>query len=257
MIKFVTFCLNINKLKESSQCNKCICELDIFDETDRYPDMTNQDSLRFYKHYKNKPYKYIGVVRHSETLEEMALYETLYDNAQGRLWVRPKDMFFENVNINGVQQPRFAKINFEFKNMTSLDEDVLKQVADVYHLAFGNAMDLTKVKSVVQAHAKFFSTLVYEGSKLVGFKLGYVRDQAQFYSWLGGVLPEYRGLGLASELMRQQHAWCREQKFNKIRTHTTNKFPQMISLNLKHGFEIVGTITSKDRPIKLILERLL
>ncbi|MEQ1724088.1 MAG: GNAT family N-acetyltransferase [Pseudobdellovibrio sp.] len=219
--------------------------------------MSNQDSLRFYKHYKNKPYKYIGVVRHSETLEEMALYETLYENNHGKLWVRPKDMFFENVNINGAEQPRFAKINFEFKKTTTLEDTVLKQVADVYQTAFGKPMDLVKVKSVIQAHTKFFSILVYEGSKLVGFKLGYVRDQVQFYSWLGGVLPEYRGLGLASELMRQQHAWCVEQKFNKIRTHTTNKFPEMISLNLKHGFEIVGTFTSKDRPLKLILEKVL
>lgn len=219
--------------------------------------MSNNSNLRFYRHYKNKPYKYIGVVRHSETLEEMALYETLYENDHGRMWVRPKDMFFEDIELNGVKRARFEKVSFEFKTLTALDENVLQQIAGIYQQAFDKVMDLVKVKSVIQAHNQFFSILVYENKNLVGFKLGYVRDQAQFYSWLGGVLPAYRSLGVASELMRLQHEWCVAQKFKKIRTHTSNKFPEMISLNLKNGFEIVGTITSKDRPIKLIMEKTL
>ena len=47
----------------------------------------------YYRHYKNKPYRAIGVVRHSETLEEMALYEALYPNDLGQMWVRPLEMF--------------------------------------------------------------------------------------------------------------------------------------------------------------------
>lgn len=62
----------------------------------------------FYRHYKNKPYKAIGIVRHSETLEEMALYEALYPNDLGLVWVRPLKMFLSDVEIGGVLQPRFA-----------------------------------------------------------------------------------------------------------------------------------------------------
>ncbi|MBY0554452.1 GNAT family N-acetyltransferase [bacterium] len=219
--------------------------------------MSNNNNLRFYRHYKNKPYKYIGVVRHSETLEEMALYETLYENNHGRMWVRPKDMFFEDIELNGVKRPRFEKVQFEFKTLNTIDETTLQQVAVVYQQAFGKAMDLVKVKSVIETHTQFFAVLVYESKNLVGFKLGYVRDQYMFYSWLGGVLPAYRSLGVASELMRMQHQWCVDKKFKKILTHTRNKFPEMIALNLKHGFEIVGTVASKDRPIKLIMEKVL
>lgn len=62
----------------------------------------------YYRHYKNKPYRAIGIVRHSETLEEMALYEALYPNESGRMWVRPLAMFLEDVEIDGVRRPRFA-----------------------------------------------------------------------------------------------------------------------------------------------------
>lgn len=50
-----------------------------------------------YEHYKGKRYRLIDVVRHSETLEELVLYETLYENNLGKLWVRPKEMFLENL----------------------------------------------------------------------------------------------------------------------------------------------------------------
>ena len=61
-----------------------------------------------YRHYKGGQYRVIGTVRHSETLESMTLYQALY--GQQGLWVRPAAMFGETVVINGVQQPRFARI---------------------------------------------------------------------------------------------------------------------------------------------------
>lgn len=63
-----------------------------------------------YEHYKGKRYRVHGIVRHSETLEELVLYETLYENDLGRMWVRPKSMFLENVEINGKSIPRFRFI---------------------------------------------------------------------------------------------------------------------------------------------------
>lgn len=63
-----------------------------------------------YRHYKGKEYLVHGIVRHSETLEEMVLYETLYENDLGKMWVRPKQMFLENVNVDGKMVPRFKFI---------------------------------------------------------------------------------------------------------------------------------------------------
>lgn len=59
-----------------------------------------------YRHFKGNEYRVTGFARHSETMEELVVYQALYGE-QG-LWVRPADMFFENVEVNGVYQPRFA-----------------------------------------------------------------------------------------------------------------------------------------------------
>lgn len=58
-----------------------------------------------YEHYKGKRYKVIGIARHSETLEELVVYQALY--GEYGLWVRPLKMFTERVDINGEEVPRF------------------------------------------------------------------------------------------------------------------------------------------------------
>ncbi|MDO9401070.1 MAG: DUF1653 domain-containing protein [Polaromonas sp.] len=60
-----------------------------------------------YRHYKGLLYEVMGTARHSESLEPMTLYRALYGE-QG-LWVRPAAMFNEEVVIDGILQPRFAR----------------------------------------------------------------------------------------------------------------------------------------------------
>ena len=48
-----------------------------------------------YRHFKGKDYRVLYVARHSETLEEMVVYQQLYGD-QG-IWVRPLEMFLETV----------------------------------------------------------------------------------------------------------------------------------------------------------------
>lgn len=61
-----------------------------------------------YKHYKGKFYEVIGTAKHSETLEEVVVYRTLYGDFD--LWVRPKKMFEESVVIEGKTMPRFEYV---------------------------------------------------------------------------------------------------------------------------------------------------
>lgn len=61
-----------------------------------------------YQHYKGNFYQVEGVAKHSETEQEMVIYRPLY--GEGGLWVRPLDMFTEQVSVQGVKQARFRYI---------------------------------------------------------------------------------------------------------------------------------------------------
>jgi hypothetical protein len=61
-----------------------------------------------YQHYKGPQYRVLGIVRHSETLEELVHYECLYENPNGQFWVRPRSMFESDIMIDGISHKRFA-----------------------------------------------------------------------------------------------------------------------------------------------------
>ncbi len=61
-----------------------------------------------YEHYKGLRYRILGIARHSESLEELVVYQALY--GENDVWVRPLAMFLENIEINGQFQPRFKLI---------------------------------------------------------------------------------------------------------------------------------------------------
>ncbi len=96
--------------------------------------------------------------------------------------------------------------------------------------------------------------LASDNERLVGCKLGYERKPGHYYSWLGCVHPDYRGRGIAAELMRRQHDWCREQGYHTVRTQTYNQWREMLILNLRFGFAIVGTVQGK-RGLTIVLEK--
>lgn len=75
--------------------------------------MKNLEIGTKYKHYKGHEYEVVGIARDSETLEEMVIYKALYKSEEfgdNILWVRPKEIFLENVTIDGQEVERFQKV---------------------------------------------------------------------------------------------------------------------------------------------------
>lgn len=63
-----------------------------------------------YIHYKQKKYRVRGLALHTETLEELVVYEALYENSAGQIWARPKSMFLEEITTPEYRGPRFQFI---------------------------------------------------------------------------------------------------------------------------------------------------
>ena len=67
--------------------------------------------LGIYQHFKGNYYKVLAIAKHSETLEEMVVYQALY--GEFGIWVRPLSMFEETVEHNGEVKQRFTYIREE------------------------------------------------------------------------------------------------------------------------------------------------
>ena len=59
-----------------------------------------------YRHFKGNLYRVLFTARHSETLEEMVVYQALY--GENGCWVRPAAMWKETGEREGYRGPRFS-----------------------------------------------------------------------------------------------------------------------------------------------------
>ncbi len=62
-----------------------------------------------YRHFKGGEYEFICLAKDSETSEELVIYKALYGDQ--KIWARPSAIFYQYVNVDGKEVPRFEKID--------------------------------------------------------------------------------------------------------------------------------------------------
>ena len=134
------------------------------------------------------------------------------------------------------------------------DRRTLEEIREFYASIF-ERVDFDKFEKRIDEAEKLLINLALNEEKIVGFKIGYRIATKTFYSWVGGVDAQFRGRGIAAELMRRQHEWCAANGFEIIRTKTMNRFKSMLILNLKNGFDITEVYRDARAQIKIILEK--
>lgn len=93
----------------------------------------------------------------------------------------------------------------------------------------------------------------YIDDKPVGFKIGYDRfKDGSFYSWMGGILPEFRKQGVADKLADHQEKWARERGYQTIRLKTRKKHKAMLEFSSKREFVITEKIPKIPKAETLI-----
>ncbi|MBT3607033.1 MAG: GNAT family N-acetyltransferase [Candidatus Marinimicrobia bacterium] len=86
---------------------------------------------------------------------------------------------------------------------------------------------------------KYLALIAEIDNQSVGFKIGYDRlNDGSFYSWMGGVLPKFRRMGVAYSLANFQEKWATNNKFSSILLKTRQKHDGMIAFSLNRGFII-------------------
>jgi GNAT superfamily N-acetyltransferase len=90
----------------------------------------------------------------------------------------------------------------------------------------------------------------------VGFKVGYQLTEYTFYSWLGGVVPEYRKSGIATLLLNYQEQWARQSGYKRIKVKSMHRFPGMLNLLISNGYKSEGVEDNADgSEIKIVFSK--
>ena len=62
-----------------------------------------------YRHFKGGEYEFVCLAKDSETSEELVIYKEV--GGEGKVWARPSAIFYQYVDVDGKQVPRFEKID--------------------------------------------------------------------------------------------------------------------------------------------------
>lgn len=65
----------------------------------------NKIKLGIYRHYKGNMYKVLYIAKHSETLEDMVIYQDV--KYPDKIWARPASMWNDDIEIDGNTVKRF------------------------------------------------------------------------------------------------------------------------------------------------------
>ena len=109
----------------------------------------NDPILVRFRHYKGNEYTVLGLARHSETLEELVVYRQEY--GEHGLWVRPKQMFLETVDVNGRDVPRFQRVDASASN--NVFQNLPKSLPQELVLTLLHAENLRIERIVSDGHA--------------------------------------------------------------------------------------------------------
>jgi predicted GNAT superfamily acetyltransferase len=142
-------------------------------------------------------------------------------------------------------------INYSIFNSTQNNE-ISAGLIKLHRKIFGTSDDLIKKMS---AKPKLLVIIAVAGSNVIGYKIGYELSREKFYSWLGGVDPDFRGHGIATELMHKQHKVLLDKGYRIVQTKTMNKWRNMLVLNIRNGFDVIDTHIDEKGLHKIILEK--
>ncbi|MBN92733.1 MAG: GNAT family N-acetyltransferase [Deltaproteobacteria bacterium] len=135
------------------------------------------------------------------------------------------------------------------------DAELMDWLAHINQELFAFGETAEHLATFFQSHQRILICMAFQGGLPVGFKVGVEDAPRSFESWRGGVLETARRQGIAMELQRLQHSWCEENEFRVIKTTTNSSNIPMLILNLRSGFQIVGSFVNRRKHLKVLQEK--
>ena len=131
-----------------------------------------------------------------------------------------------------------------------------RQIQTMIDSIFGET-DISEMEHRLNKYENWIYAFAQDNDIHIGYKLAYLTDTKCLYSWLGGVLVDYRRLGIANQLMEYLINYANSNGIEKIQTKTRLENLPMQRLNENHGFSRIDQYIGKSGYEKIVYELVL
>jgi len=213
--------------------------------------MSEEVKTGVYKHYKNKEYKVLYTAVNTENKEEVVVYQAMYGD--GKIWVRPKKMFLEEVEIDGQKKPRFQ---FILEDNNDWQNKYKRALADYQNLLKQTAKE--KMEFAVYANEQMLREIlpVYDNLKMaMEHHNGETTDD-----WLKGVEHVVKQFKDALGKIGVEEIKIKDKKFDHnlmdaLSSEGTEdkSLDGLVAKQVKAGYKLNGKVIE---PVKVIVYKL-
>ena len=134
-----------------------------------------------------------------------------------------------------------------------LDPNDLGLVVDLYNQVFKPANDPEFFKRRFLSRHNVLILVASLDGHPAGFAVGFELKPTVFFSWLYGVLPDYRRAGVGSQLMGATHAWAAEHEYESVRLECQNGHRAAMHMCIDQGYDVMGMRWDPDRGANLVI----
>ena len=101
--------------------------------------------------------------------------------------------------------------------IVSIGPSELELVSELYNEMFTPHVDGEFFRNRFRGRHNVTTMVAMVDDRHVGFIIGFELMPTTFFSWVCGVLPDFRRMGISTQLMQAQHAWAFDHAYNTIR----------------------------------------
>lgn len=121
------------------------------------------------------------------------------------------------------------------------DDCALSGIIQIHKDIFGEDFPIESFQKKIKLGCPLHKIGFYEGEILAGYCIVIQNEEkSSLHAWVGGVLPAFQGRGFFSQFYDWLIQWARTSGYQYVTGNTDNYKPNMLTLLIKKGFDIVG-----------------
>jgi len=113
-------------------------------------------------------------------------------------------------------------------------------ITDLYNQVFSPGVDANFFSRRFEGRHNATMMVAMIDGMHVGFIVGFELMPSTYFTWLCGVLPDFRRLRVSTQLMQALFAWAKDNEYSILRFECRNQHRPMLHVAITEGFDLVG-----------------